>query len=320
MRVRQHTDINMTIRHSYFLFASFIVLFLGVQYATAEVSGNATSSPQVVPDNSKPLVFGVFPRRNSKDTIRLFTPIVELLEKELGRKVILETTPDFESFWRVMEQRRYDLVHFNQYHYIRSHKEQGYRVIVKNEEFGSDSIAGSIFVRKDSGLDSLQDLRGKKIVFGGGPTAMQSYIIPAYLLASAGLKESDYTKDYAISPPNALYAVYYGHADAGGAGNVVASLPVVTQNIDTSELKELVSSKNGPQLPWAVRDDMPLELEKKIQSILVDLKDTQEGRYILAKANLTGLTMAADEQFDEHRKIIHQVLGEDYCIRNCDSN
>jgi phosphonate transport system substrate-binding protein len=313
-------DNDMVSRRRSLFFSSLIaVLLLSIGYAAAELPTDTTSAPKSSQDRPGPLVFGVFPRRSSTDTVRLFTPMAEMLAKELGRDVHLETTPDFQEFWRAIGQRRYDLAHFNQYHYVRSHKEYGYRVIVKNEEFGSDAIAGSIFVRKDSGLNSLQDLRGKKIIFGGGPTAMQSYIIPTYLLANAGLNEGDYKKHYAISPPNALYAVYFGHADAGCSGNTVASLPVVTQNIDTSELKELVRSKDGPQLPWAVRDDMSPELEKKIQSILVGLKDTQEGRYILAKASITGLTVATDEQFDEHRKIIFQVLDENYCKRNCDS-
>ena len=107
----------MTSRCSSCLFASLIVLLLGIQYAMAEIPADATPAPQAVSPDSRALVFGIFPRRSSKDTTRLFTPIAELLGKELGRKVILETTPDFKAFWRVMEQRRYDLVHFNQYHY-----------------------------------------------------------------------------------------------------------------------------------------------------------------------------------------------------------
>ena len=261
---------------------------------------------------SDPLIIGVFPRRNAKHTIKLFKPLANYLQERLGRPVKLETSADFNSFWQGVSTQRYDLVHFNQYHYVRSHKKLGYSVIAMNEEFGKSKIAAVITVKKDAGIKSLQDLKGKKIIFGGGPKAMMSYILPKYLLTQAGLKEGDYQEDFAKNPPNAILAVYYGQASAAGAGDIVVEMPAIKSKCDIEKFTYLEVSEPLSHLPWAVKPAMKVDERKRIQKILVGMKETKEGRLTLEKAKLTGLLPATDQDYDKHRKIIESVLGEKY--------
>jgi len=264
------------------------------------------------PGTDSELVMGIFPRREPTVTKKLFTPLSSYLSEQLGRPIRLETTHNFVSFWDNLIKQRYDIVHFNQYHYVRSHKMYGYRVILKNEEFGRSTIASAIFVQKDSQINSIADLKGKKIVFGGGKTAMQSYITARYLLKNGGLNQRDYITVFAINPFKAVLAAYYQQASAAAAGDTVPQLPKVRNEIDTSELKTLVKSPAYAQLPWAVKGDMDLETSTKIQSILSGMKESSKGREVLKKANLTDLVTARDEEYDPHREIIRSVLDEKY--------
>ncbi|WP_455206732.1 phosphate/phosphite/phosphonate ABC transporter substrate-binding protein [Kaarinaea lacus] len=265
-------------------------------------------------------VIGIFPRRNAETTIQLFTPLAQYLEEKLGKPVKLVTTKDFESFWQGVESHHYDLVHYNQYHYVKSQKQQGYSVILKNEEFGEDTIAGSIVVRSDAGIKTISDLRDKKIVFGGNRSAMQSYIVATYLLRQAGLQAGDYIEAFSRNPPNAIFAAYYGQSSAGGTGDKVMKLPVVTKKIDTSKMIYLTVGDQLPHLPWAVRKNMPLSERHKVQEMLADLKNTRRGKQILASAKLTGLNVATDSDYDPHRTMILAVLNENYCTDDCSHN
>ena len=258
------------------------------------------------------LTIGVFPRRNFTDTIKAFTPLADYLAEQLGRPVRLETTRDFASFWKGVRAQRYDLVHYNQYHYVQSHKELGYRVILQNEEFGRSTISGTIMVRTDSGVTSPADLRGKKVVFGGGKKAMMSYIVATYLLRQTGLKHGDYVEEFALNPPNALMAPYYGQAAAGGVGDVVVEFPGIREKIDTSQLTFLAISDPVAHLPWAVKQDLAPQTTRQIQAAMVRLKDSAEGREILNRAKLTGLAIATDADYDVHRHIILRVSGEKF--------
>jgi phosphonate transport system substrate-binding protein len=279
-----------------------ILLFNGLLAAPVSIAGVQKAKAQ------QPLVLGVFPRRNATLTSDLFSPLAEYLSRELGREVRLQTTKDFPTFWEQVRAGNYDIVHYNQYHYVES--SDSYRVIAHNEEFGRGTISGAIYSRRDSGINSLEQLRGRKILFGGGPDAMMSYIVPRYMLKQAGLGHSDYITSFASSPPNAALGVFYRQSDAGGAGDVVIDLPVVKRMIPTEEIVMIARSEPVVHLPWAVKREMPEQLVERIRQLLVTLKDSEEGRAILKVARITGFTSSEDRDYDRCREIIREVIPE----------
>ncbi len=262
----------------------------------------------------RPLIMGIFPRRNIKLTYQIFTPMAEYLSHTLDIDVKLVTAKNFKSFWQGVKEQRYDLVHYNQYHYIISHLLYNYQVILKNQEFGSNTVSSSIIIRKDSGFESVSDLKNKTILFGGGKMAMQSYIAARWLLDQGGLPHGSYTEKFAVNPPNAIMSTFYKQADAAGAGDVVLRQAMVIKNIDTTKMDILAMTWPLPHLPWAVKSNMSPLLQKKIQNILSSLNTHAEGQDILSKAKLSALEPATDNEYEKHRKIISDVYGKDYGI------
>ncbi|MFT6913790.1 MAG: phosphonate transport system substrate-binding protein [Motiliproteus sp.] len=254
-----------------------------------------------------PLILGVFPRRGAALTTDLFTPMAAYLSQQLERDVQLVTAKDFPSFWRGVTEQSYDIVHYNQYHYIIS--ADSYQVIAHNKEFGRSDVAGALYVRKDSGITQVSQLRGRRVVFGGGKDAMMSYIVPRFLLLEAGLAKGSYEARFANSPPNALMALYFDQADASGAGDILIDLPVVKKNIDTSTVTHLAKTQPLLHLPWAVNRTMAAPLRDRIQRALVALETTVQGLKILKQAKMTGMGAAKDQDYDPHRQIVAKVLG-----------
>jgi phosphonate transport system substrate-binding protein len=258
------------------------------------------------------LTLGIFPRRNFQETLTSFTPLADYLEKKIGRPVRIDAARTFDDFWLGMRDRRYDIVHFNQYHYLRAHRDLNYEVIAMNEEFNRAVIAGAISVRADSGIKRLTDLKGRTVIFGGDHYAMQSYIVATYLLRMAGLKRGDYIEKFAKNPPNAHLAVYFGQADAAGVGDGINDMPVVRNKIDVSQMRFVAVGTPLAHLPWAVRGEMDPSLRNAITQTLHSLKQSPAGRNALNQAHLTDLRPATDKDFDPHRKIVAAVLGEHY--------
>jgi len=254
-----------------------------------------------------PLILGIFPRHKATETTTMYTPLANYLSERLSRKVILTTSKDFDSFWKAVTERRYDIVHYNQYHYILS--AQSYKVIAHNQEFGKDAVAGALYVRKDSGITEVSQLRGRTIMFGGGKDAMLSYIAPRFLLMQAGLKEGDFKTEFAVNPPNTLLALYHRQADAAGGGDILIDLPAVRNAINTQELRLLAKTEPLLFLPWAVKRTMPAKLGDSIQTILVELGNSDTGKNILKTAMTTGIGKAGDRDYDPHRKMTTAVFG-----------
>ena len=255
------------------------------------------------------LIFGVFPRRNAAETTRMFTPMAEELGARLGRKVQPVTARDFESFWRGVRERRYDIVHYNQYHYIRS--SELYEVVAHIEEGGKNTISGAIFVRKDSGIKTLRDLKGRTVLFGGGEDAMIAYIANRYLMLQAGLRKDDFKSLFAVNPPNSVIVLAQRQADAAGAGDGVLDIPVVKRAIDPSELATLAVSPPLLQLPIAVKRGTPAALRADIETALLDMPKSDAGRQALDAAVLTGIGKARDKDYEPHRRMVQAVMRSD---------
>ena len=188
-------------------------------------------------------------------------------------------------------------------------------MIAHNQEFGKNAVAGALYVHKDSGITELSQLRGKTIIFGGGRDAMLSYIAPRFLLMQAGLKEGDFKTEFAVNPPNALLALYNRQADAAGGGDILIDLPAVKNSINTQNLRLLAATEPLLFLPWAVKRTMPAKLGESIQSILVNLGNTDAGIKVLQAARTTGIQKAGDRDFDPHRKMTNAVFGPENAER-----
>jgi phosphonate transport system substrate-binding protein len=253
------------------------------------------------------LIMGVFPRLTATDTTKRYAPLANYLSERLGRKVTLVTSRDFPSFWSGIDEQRYEIVLFNQYHYIRSAKT--YQVIAHNKEFGKSTIAGVLYVRKDSGITDLTQLRGRTVLFGGGEDAMIGYIAPVYMMLQAGLKREEFRSQFAVNPLNSVIGVYRKQADAAGSGDMVVGQSAVANAINFDELTALAVSEQLLHLPWAVKRTMPVQLRESIRSILIDLENNDAGKEVLKAAVLTGIGKADDKDYEPHRRMVRAVMG-----------
>lgn len=258
------------------------------------------------------LVIGVFPRRPAIESQEMFTPLAEYLAQQLAMPTRLEVPADFPAFWRALEAGRFDLVHYNPYHYVRSHQQLGYRAIARNEEQGEGFIRSTIWVRRDSGIDSVADLKNRKVIFGGGHKAMVSFIMADDLLHRAGLTDEDYITQFTINPIHAMKALYHRQGAAAGLNYNADKQARLRRKVDFSELKRLLVSKPVAHHPWAVSPRISDGLGKTIRMALLSLNHAPNGSRILQSAGLSGLLPARDSDYTEHRAIIRRVLGEDY--------
>lgn len=268
--------------------------------AMSAIAGAATSV------ETKPIVFGVFPRWNAQITVRDFTPLATLLSHDLGRPVHIETDKDFDSFMRRVYAKEFDIVHLNQLQYLHAHAVAGYRVIAKICDNHACTIRAIIVTRRDSTLRKVRDLKGKTIAFGD-PGAMVSHILTKSLLLESALEPRQYHAIFTKNPPNALLAVYNGEADAAGVSLAVLQRPEIRRRIDIRQLRILAESRPIPHLPVAVRGDMDPKLAQRIQKILTGLSRRPEGREVLAKLGIERFEKADDAQY----RIVRTLMQEE---------
>jgi phosphonate transport system substrate-binding protein len=272
----------------------------------------ASAADTTADGHGQVLHVGIFPRRPAKISQRMFAPLADYLSRKLGTRVQLHTPPDFVSFWRAVEAETFDIVHYNQYHYVRARHQLGHRLLARNREQGSDQIRTAIIVRRESRFQAIADLKGRKIIFGGGRDAMVSYIMAIDLLRTAGLNAGDFLADFAQNPPKAAIAMYYGQADAAAAGEPILRAPVVTDAIGANALRAIATSDAQPQLPWAVSRRVAEPVRERLIELMLDLDRSAEGRKLLRTMRMDAYSPATDADYDSLRDMVERVLDEHY--------
>ncbi len=196
-----------------FIFSLFLVFLFGLSCALV----------QAAEGKDKPLVLAFIPQENPEKLIGDIEIITKYLEKEMGMPVKGYVTQDHAAAVEALRSGEADISFMGGLPYVLAHDQIGAEVILSEVYRGSPSYRGRIFVRRDSGIKSLGDLRGKSIAFAD-PISESGYIYPLDIFVRAGLiKQGDdpqrffSTVYFAGGYQQAIQAVANGLVDAAGA-------------------------------------------------------------------------------------------------------
>ena len=240
--------------------------------------------------------FGVLPLQSPTMLAGMFLPLTDALEKSLHRPVQFVTAPSFAAFMRRVRRREYDIIYLNPLLYTRAHR-WGYRVIVK---VAGEPFTGILVVRRDSPIHRLDPRtlpKGLRIGFPD-PNAYAATVMTRQYMRSLGISvDRDFKVQYFGSQDSALMAVYYGLV--GMAGTWLPSLRSMPERVQRG-LRVIAETPPQPQMPIAVRDDMPARDVEKIEYLLTHLTASTSGRAVLRHLGFRqGFVAASNREHDE---------------------
>jgi len=257
-----------------------------------------TSAPQYsskVPEAGKEYVFAIHPLHNPVRLFEVYGPVIDYLNRSIPEaRFRLEASVSYEEFEKKLYARQPDFALPNPYQTLNSLK-HGYHVIAK---MGDDyKFTGIILVRRDSGINKVADLKGKKVSYPA-LTALAATMMPQYYFQTHGLDVNrDIENMYVGSQESSILNVYHGMAAAG------ATWPLpweAFQKEHPDQAKELkVAWETEPLINngVVVRDDVPAELAQRVAQLLANLHTSDEGQAILARMPLARFELADDQRY-----------------------
>ena len=276
---------------------ALVVLFAG--FLTVSASAQLVARP--IPQELK---FGFTPVLSEPEMRAEFEPLMTYLSNAIGQKVTLYIAKDYGDLRTQMEKASVDIGSFSPFAYVDAARGRKIRIIAQSIIEGSSTYRGIIVGRKDSGLKSIVDLKGKRFGFVD-PKSASGYVYPRAMLIEKGIDPESFFKEtiFAGSHDKVIAAVLEGRVDAGaiydGALGVAKRSGVSIENLST-----LASSDPIPHDAIAVRIGIDEELAKRIQLALINLDKSEAGRRVIAgsKKKLTGHVIAQDSLFDVVRR------------------
>ncbi len=261
----------------------------------------------------KELLIGLIPEQNIFKQIERYKPLAIYLSKRTGIGVRLTILSRYGDIIDRFVQRGLDGAFFGDLTGALAIEKLDIEPLVRPENLdGSTSSYGYIIVRKDSGIRSVADMKGKVVAFVDRAT-VTGYLFPLAYFRSRGVKslEGFFSEYYFTgSHDSSVYAVLDGRADIGCVKNTIYNNLVSRDPTIREELRIIAKSPLMPESTLCLRRDLPEEVKKSVKDVLLAMDRDREGRKILARLQARRFVEASVEDFRPVYEML-ETLGED---------
>ncbi len=279
----------------------WMILFALLALVVLVLAGCGGQAKLGTEDN--PIVMSFVPSGDTQEIIASGDKLAQMIQDKTGLVIDANVGTDFAAVREAMGAGKAHIGWLNTFNYVLAHEKYGVDVALVTVRYGSTSYKGQIIVRADSGIKSLQDLKGK-VMCWVDPNSTSGYIVPRIMLMANGIDpDKDFAKTIeAGSHNNVVTQVYNGECDAGATyvdarSSVEKDLPDVKEKVVV-----LATTSDIPNDNVSFIKDFPQDLREQIVNALLDISKTEEGKQALNELySIEGLEPANDSFYDEFR-------------------
>ena len=246
------------------------------------------------------LRIGLLGGENEADRLRNNECMRAQLTERLGIPVELFPAPDYAGVIQGLVARQLDFAGLGASAYAAIYLQDPEAVdpvFVSAEVDGSLGYVAMMYTRADSGITSLEDMRGRSLAYAD-PNSTSGYLVPRFELSRMGIDDATYfsATGFGGGHEQAVIAVLQGQYDAGvtwtsgqgveAEGFSRGNLRRMVENglLNMADLRIIWTSNVIPNGPWVVRRDMPAEA----RAIVVDWMANLHAQDIACYRAVTG--------------------------------
>jgi len=250
------------------------------------------------------LIFGFNPFTAPQIIKENYTPILEAIAKEVGRKAKIMIVSDYDSLGRSLLNGTIDVGWFSPFAYVATKNKGDIIPMVTTVVNHNSSYHGYIIARKDKSFHSLDALRGKRFAFVDKQSA-SGYVYPRAMLLEQGKQpESFFAENIFLGSHNrVIEAVLDGTVDAGATYSEAMEI-ARNKGLHTQELVVLAQTEAIPKDAIAARPGFDQELVASIKNAFIDMTDKKSAQNLwMKKIGLNGFIATEDKVYDIIRKV-----------------
>ena len=252
------------------------------------------------------------PSQKPTDLLATGEEFARVLGGLVGLPVRVTVASDYAAVIEALRNRTADLAFVHPGGYVLASREAKARIVARNLWHGKSSFTSRLYVRKESGIKSVEELRGKTIAFVD-PASSSGYIYPMVLLIQKGLvKNRDpktFFKEVVFSGAHdaSMRALLNGHVDA------IASFDVAREQYlkDPAERERIVFVAETPEIPEAgiaAREKLDPAIFAKVREALLKIGGPTHAALLKRLYDIDGFEPAEDREYDPVRAAI-DLLG-----------
>ncbi len=281
-----------------------LLLFAAVIFAPCTGCGK--------PAATAPLKVGIIPFDNADAIQKAFQPFATYLGNKSGRPGgMVFVTPSYAGVLQALQADQIDCAYLNPLSYVLATQQFANTpeklVPISMPYFhGSLTYKGIIYVRADSGINSLKDLKGKSFAFNDR-TSTSGFLYPAGMLKKAGIDPEKDLKPVNISGTAGVLAVFNKQAAAGAiyeGGIETAFTDTATKKVDQSKVKQFKIIATTDPIPNGMivaRGNLDPATLNKLKAALANINTDPDGQAALKVIPWDKIVPADDSIFNPVR-------------------
>lgn len=300
-------------------FSFVTILLLGAMILLAacgngksSIDSKSSSDGDSKGDSYKPkeLTIQFVPSQNADTLEAKAKPLEKLLSKELDIPVKVSVSTNYNTIVEAMKSKKVDVGFLPPTAYTLAHDQKAADVLLQAQRYGVNkdgsnndklvkSYKSQFVVKKDSGIKSLKDMKGKKIALQD-VTSTAGYTYPVAELLKEGINPINDMKITNVKGHDqAIIALLNGDVDVAvtfqDARNIVKKdQPNVFKDTEIVELTEDI-----PNDTISVRSDMDDKFRDKLKKAFKDIAKTKKGHKIVSEVySHEGYVDSKDSEFD----------------------
>lgn len=241
------------------------------------------STPRQAAAEEPGLTLAFIPQENPEKLLGDINVITGYLSEEIGVPVEGFVTLDHAAAVEALRGGSADISFTGALPYVFAHDAIGAEVLLAEVYRGEATYTARLFVRKDSGIETLEDLRGKTAAFAD-PISESGYLYPLEILADAGLLDPSADPHhffgqvyFAGGYQQAIQAVAHGLVDVAGVSEFSDLLLTPEQQ---TEVRWIAESKPIPSHAVIARPDLDEDLKAAFKKAMLRLNE-KENRHLL---------------------------------------
>ena len=251
---------------------------------------------------AEPLKIAFIAYQNPDQLLESVAPVAEYLETALGRPIKAFAATDYAGIVEALKAGTADVGFMGPLQYVIAHEQSGAVPILGEIYDGSPTYLSKIFVRKDSGIETLEQLEEKSMAFVD-PLSSSGYLFPLETFVESGLiaspqdAEKFFRKIYfAGGDEQAIRAVLNKFVDAAGVGQYSVRL---LRPEEREQLLSIAESRPIPSHCVVVRSGLDPELTAALQTALLALNEGEHHGLLENLYAVDGYIVADDDTYAE---------------------
>lgn len=227
-------------------------------------------------------------------------PLTEMLSNELGIKVEGFTATNYVGVVEGLGSGQVDFGFIPPFAYVLANSESDAQVILTAiNKSGEARYRSQFLVRKDSGIKTFADVKGKVVAFVD-PSSTSGYLFPGAYLITEGIDiEKDMEYVYSGGHDKSLQLLLNGDVDVAttfvdARERYAADFPTAMEQTELLGYTDYI-----PNISVTLRGNMDAELQGKIKDALLKIQASEEGKALLIELfNMYGFEEATDSDYD----------------------